>query len=95
MNAGHQKSLSKHFFVLLSFSAAPEAACQQTYGEKEENGVEEVHNRQFWFFVNFDYKGRLKTWRLCSPSVITHCSQLKAPHMAVTKVNNNLRRRFH
>lgn len=44
---------------------------------------------------HFDYKGRLETWRFCSPSVITYCSQLKAPHMAVAKVNNNLRKRFH
>lgn len=52
MNAGRQKSLSKHFLVLLSFSAAPEAACQQTYDEKEENRGEEVHNRLFlWVFV--------------------------------------------
>lgn len=56
MNAGHQKSLSKHFFVLLSLSTAPEAACQQTYGEKEENGEEEVHSRLFCFPSFFFFK---------------------------------------
>lgn len=61
MNAGRQKSLSKHFLVLLSFSTAPEAACQQTYDEKEENRGEEVHNRLFlwgfFFCLIFDCKG--------------------------------------
>lgn len=48
--------------------------------------------QQTILFPNFDYKGRLKTWGSCLPLVITHCSQLKAPHKAVTEVSNNLNR---